>query len=196
MIAVVKYDAGNVLSLVNALRRCGVDEYELTSDPDVLQVADKVLLPGVGDASVALASLLSLGLDKTLLSLKCPVLGICVGMQVLCRQCEEGDVDGLGVFSADVTRVKAEDPSLKIPHMGWNRLENMRSGLFDGIPEGTFMYFVHSFRAEVCPDTVASSVHGSLFSAALAKDNFYGTQFHPEKSGPAGARLIQNFLSL
>lgn len=196
MIAVVKYDAGNVLSLVNALRRCGVDEYELTSDQAVLQVADKVLLPGVGDASVALASLRSLGLDMTLLSLKCPVLGICVGMQVLCRHCEEGDVDGLGVFSADVTRFKAEDPSLKIPHMGWNRLENMRSGLFDGIPEGTFMYFVHSFRAEVCPDTVASSVHGSLFSAALAKDNFYGTQFHPEKSGPAGARLIQNFLSL
>jgi glutamine amidotransferase len=196
MIAIVKYDAGNVLSLINALRRCGAPEFELTADPDRLRMADKVLLPGVGDASVALRSLRDLGLDEVVRSLKCPVLGICVGMQVLCRHCEEGNVDGLGIFDAQVTRFIPGDPQVKIPHIGWNKLEGMRTDLFKGIPEGSFMYFVHSYRAEVCRDTVATTVHGAPFSAAMAKDNFYGTQFHPEKSGPAGSALIKNFLAL
>jgi len=196
MIAIVKYDAGNVLSLINALRRCGVTEYELTSDPATLMSADKVLLPGVGDASVALASLRSLGLDSVVTSLECPVLGICVGMQILCRHCEEGDAEGLGIFDAVITRFNIEEPGMKIPHMGWNQLTNMRTGLFEGLDEGSFMYFVHSYRAGICPDTIAETVHGRAFSSALAKDNFYGTQFHPEKSGPAGALVLNNFLAL
>lgn len=196
MIAVVRYDAGNVLSVVNALRRCGVTEFELTADPETIKTADKVILPGVGDASVALASLRALGLEPVIRSLTCPVLGICVGMQVLCRHCEEGDVDGLGLFDAEVNRFSLDDPSLKIPHMGWNQLRDMRTPLFKGLDEGSFVYFVHSFRAELSPDTIASTVYGTAFSAALAKDNFYGTQFHPEKSGPSGALIIKNFLAL
>ena len=196
MIAVVRYDAGNVLSLVNALRRCGVTEFELTSDPDVIESADKVILPGVGDASVALSSLRSLGLDSSIKSLKCPVLGICVGMQVLCRHCEEGNVDGLGIFDTEVSRFKLDDPGLKIPHMGWNQLREMRGPLFAGLSDGAYVYYVHSFRAELCADTIATTSHGNSFSAALAHDNYYGTQFHPEKSGPIGALIIKNFLAL
>ena len=186
MIAVVRYDAGNVLSVVNALRRCGVEEFELTSDPEAIKNADKVILPGVGDASVALSSLRSLGLDPVIRSLTCPVLGICVGMQVLCRHCEEGEV----------SRFNLEDPGLKIPHMGWNQLKDMRTPLLKGLPDGSYVYFVHSFRAELSRDTIATTVYGSPFSAALAKDNFFGTQFHPEKSGSSGALIIKNFLAL
>lgn len=196
MIAVVRYDAGNVLSVVNALRRCGVEEFELTSDLEAIKNADKVILPGVGDASVALSSLRSLGLDPVIRSLTCPVLGICVGMQVLCRHCEEGDVDGLGIFDTAVSRFDLEDPGLKIPHMGWNQLKDMRTPLFKGLPDGSYVYFVHSFRAELSRDTIATTVYGSPFSAALAKDNYFGTQFHPEKSGPSGALIIKNFLAL
>ena len=196
MIAVVRYDAGNVLSIVNALRRCGVTEFELTSDPCLISAAEKVILPGVGDASVALSSLRSLGLDSVITSLKNPVLGICVGMQVLCSHCEEGDVDGLGIFDTEVSRFESDDPGLKIPHVGWNQIRNPRGPLFAGLAVGTFMYFVHSFRAGLCDGTIASTEHGTPFSAALAKDNFYGTQFHPEKSGPAGALVIKNFLAL
>ena len=196
MIAVVRYDAGNVLSVVNALRRCGVEEFELTSDPEVIKNADKVILPGVGDASVALSSLRSLGLDAVISSLTCPVLGICVGMQVLCRHCEEGDVDGLGIFDTEVSRFNLDDTGLKIPHMGWNQLRDMRTPLFKGLPDGAYVYFVHSFRAGLSRDTIATTIYGAPFSAALAKDNFFGTQFHPEKSGPSGALIIKNFLAL
>ncbi|MBQ8061481.1 MAG: imidazole glycerol phosphate synthase subunit HisH [Bacteroidales bacterium] len=196
MIAIVDYDAGNVRSLINALRRVGVSEWELTSDPELLMSADRVLLPGVGDASVALASLRFLGLDSVIPSLKCPVLGICVGMQVMCRGSEEGDAVGLGIFDTDVVRFIPGDPSVKIPHMGWNSLTGLKSPLFDGLAEGTFMYFVHSYYAGICDCTVAASEHSVPFSAALCKDNFFGTQFHPEKSGSDGARLLHNFLSL
>ena len=156
--------------------------------------ADKVLLPGVGDASVALASLRSLGLDSVIPSLKCPVLGICVGMQVMCRHSEEGDAAGLGIFGTDVVRFRSDDPSVKIPHMGWNSLTVLKSPLFKGLREGSFMYFVHSFYAGICDCTVAASEHSVKFSAALCKDNFYGTQFHPEKSGMDGAALLKYFL--
>ncbi len=196
MIAIVDYDAGNVRSLINALRRIGATEWELTSAPWRLMAADKVLLPGVGDASVALASLRSLGLDSVIPSLKCPVLGICVGMQVMCRHSEEGDAAGLGIFGTDVVRFRSDDPSVKIPHMGWNSLTGLKSPLFKGLREGSFMYFVHSFYAGICDCTVAASEHSVKFSAALCKDNFYGTQFHPEKSGMDGAALLKNFLSL
>lgn len=196
MIAIVKYDAGNVLSVINALRRLGVTEWELTSDPSRLMNADKVLLPGVGDASVALGCLRSLGLDSVILSLKRPVLGICVGMQILCRHSEEGDTDCLGVFDTDVCRFLPGDQGLKVPHMGWNRVEGLKSGLFDGINEGAYMYYVHSYYAGICQDTIASTVHGVPFSAALCRGNFFGTQFHPEKSGSDGARVLKNFLEL
>ena len=156
--------------------------------------ADKVLLPGVGDASVALASLRSLGLDSVIPSLKCPVLGICVGMQVMCRHSEEGDAAGLGIFGTDVVRFRSDDPSVKIPHMGWNSLTVLKSPLFKGLREGSFMYFVHSFYAGICDCTVAASEHSVKFSAVLCKDNFYGTQFHPEKSGMDGAALLKYFL--
>lgn len=156
--------------------------------------ADKVLLPGVGDASVALASLRSLGLDSVIPSLKCPVLGICVGMQVMCRHSEEGDAAGLGIFGTDVVRFRSDDPSVKIPHMGWNSLTGLKSPLFKGLREGSFMYFVHSFYAGICVCTVAASEHSVKFSAALCKDNFYGTQFHTEKSGMDGAALLKYFL--
>ena len=196
MIAIVDYDAGNVRSVINALRRSGVTEWNLTSDAAELMSADKVLLPGVGDASVAISSLRSLGLDTVILSLKCPVLGICVGMQLMCRHSEEGDADGLGLFDAEVRRFRRADPCQKIPHMGWNQVYGLKTGLFNGISEGTEMYFVHSFHAGLCESTIAATDHIVTFSSALAKDNFFGTQFHPEKSGPDGARVIQNFLSL
>lgn len=196
MIAIVSYDAGNVLSIINALARLGVEDWELTSDAKRLALADKVILPGVGDASVALASLRSLGLDSAIRSLTCPVLGICVGMQVLCRHCEEGDAEGLGVFRADVSRFSPGDPELKIPHMGWNQVHQMRTPLFEEVPSGAYMYYVHSYRAGLCPDTIAQTTHGEPFSAALSNGNFYGTQFHPEKSGSFGARVLKNFLEL
>ncbi|MBR1927490.1 MAG: imidazole glycerol phosphate synthase subunit HisH [Bacteroidales bacterium] len=196
MIAIVRYDAGNVLSVINALRRLGVTEWDLTSDPSRLMEADKVLLPGVGDASVALRSLRSLGLDSVILSLQRPVLGICVGMQILCRHTEEGDVGCLGVFDTDVRRFVPGDQGLKVPHMGWNQVEGLSSALFDDTNEGTYMYYVHSYYAGICSDTIASTVHGVRFSAALHRGNFFGTQFHPEKSGSSGARVLKNFLGL
>ncbi len=196
MIAIVEYEAGNVRSVINALRRCGVAEWTLTSDPSALMLADKVILPGVGDASVALSSLRSLGLDLVIPKLECPVLGICVGMQVMCSHSEEGDVEGLGIFDADVRRFKRKDPEQKIPHMGWNSIQALRSPLFNGIGEGSFVYYVHSYYAGLCDDTIATTGHIVPFSAALGKGNFYGTQFHPEKSGPYGAMILDNFLGL
>ena len=195
MIAVVDYEAGNVRSVLNALRRCGVDEIVLTSSEDLLRKADKVILPGVGDASVALESLRTVGLDRILLSLERPVLGICVGMQLLCERTEEGNAEGLGVFRTSVRRFEPTG-DLKIPHMGWNTLQALRSPLFDGLDEGTYVYYVHSYYAGICPDTIAETSHGIPFSAALRRGRFYGTQFHPEKSGSAGARILQNFLAL
>lgn len=196
MIAIVEYEAGNVRSVINALRRCGVAEWTLTSDPSALMLADKVILPGVGDASVALASLRSLGLDLVIPKLECPVLGICVGMQVMCRHSDEGDVEGLGIFNADVMRFKREEPEQKIPHMGWNSIHDISSPLFKGIGEDSFVYYVHSYYAGLSENTIATTGHIVPFSAALGKGNFYGTQFHPEKSGPTGAMILDNFLSL
>lgn len=196
MIAVVDYEAGNVRSVMNALRRCGVGEAALTADPLVLAAADKVILPGVGDASVALASLRESGLDTVLRTLTRPVLGICVGMQILCERTEEGDAEGLGIFRTQVRRFERTDPSLKIPHMGWNTLTDRRSPLFAGFASDPFVYYVHSFYADLCPDTVARTVHGRPFSAALQRGLYFGSQFHPEKSGPAGERILRNFLAL
>ena len=195
MIAIVDYDAGNIRSVAGALERLG-QQYELTADPERLLAADRVILPGVGNAAHALESLHQRGLCEVIRSLRRPVLGICVGLQILCRDSEEGPVEGLGVFDAHVRRFP-DEPQIKVPHMGWNALGNLDGKLMKGLQSGTFVYFVHSYYPSLCQDTVATCRHGStLFSAALRYENFYGTQFHPEKSGDAGSRILQNFIDL
>lgn len=194
MIAIIDYDTGNLRSVENALRRLGA-EYVLTSDREVIAAADKVILPGVGEASSSMAKLRERGLDMLIPTLRQPVLGICIGMQLMCRHSEEGDADCLSIFNADVRRLHADPEHLvKVPHTGWDRLESLGGALFRNIPEGVYVYFVHSFAAGVCDDTSAICRSGTAFSAALARDNFYGVQFHPEKSGTAGERIIKNFL--
>lgn len=195
MIAIVDYDAGNIRSVAGALERLG-QQYELTADPERLLAADRVILPGVGNAAHALESLRQKGLCEVIRSLRRPVLGICVGLQILCRDSEEGPVEGLGVFDAHVRRFP-DEPQIKVPHMGWNALGNLDGKLMKGLQSSTFVYFVHSYYPSLCQDTVATCRHGStLFSAALRYENFYGTQFHPEKSGDAGSRILQNFIDL
>jgi len=195
MIAIIDYDAGNIRSVGNALERLGA-EYELTADPARILAADKVILPGVGNAARAMENLRGRGLCELVKSLRRPVLGICVGMQLMCRDSEEGPVQGLGLFDAHVRRF-SETPGAKVPHMGWNAIGNLDSKLFKGLPGGSFVYFVHSYYAGTGPDTIATCRHGEqLFSAALKYENFYGTQFHPEKSGSVGAAILQNFLAL
>jgi len=195
MIAIIDYEAGNICSVRNALDRLGA-EYVLTADPAVIEAAGKVILPGVGNAASAMASLRERGLCDVVRSLRQPVLGICVGMQLMCRSSEEGPVDGLGIFDARVRRFPYM-PEAKVPHMGWNCIGNLESRLFKDLQGGTYVYFVHSYYAGLCPDTIATCRHGEvLFSAALRWENFYGTQFHPEKSGSAGASILQNFLAL
>lgn len=194
MIAILDYKMGNLRSVENALKRLGA-EFTVTDDANVIRSADKVLMPGVGNAAEAMENLRAASLVDVVRSLRRPVLGICVGMQVMCRHSEEGDVDCLNLFDA---RVKRFEPSadLKVPHMGWNRIGNLESKLFKGIDGGEYVYFVHSYYPELCSDTIATSRHGVMFSAALKYENFYGTQFHPEKSGDVGERIIENFLRL
>ena len=195
MIAIIDYDAGNIRSVGNALQRLGA-EYELTADPARILAADKVILPGVGNAAEAMAHLRERGLCELIRSLRRPVLGICVGMQLMCRDSEEGPTQALGIFDAHVRRF-TETPDAKVPHMGWNALGNLDSKLFKGLKGGAYVYFVHSYYPGLCPDTVATCRHGDrLFSAALKYENFYGTQFHPEKSGSVGAAILRNFLAL
>lgn len=195
MIAIVDYDAGNIKSVMNALRRVGA-EFELTADPERIKAASKVILPGVGNASEAMRSLREKGLADVVRGLRKPVLGICVGMQIMCRRSEEGDAVCLGLFDTDVTRFAPEE-GVKVPHMGWNSISNLESKLFKGLDEGSYVYFVHTFRPGLCTDTIATCRHGSdLFSAALKYENFYGTQFHPEKSGSIGEAILKNFLAL
>ena len=194
MIAIVDYKMGNLRSVENALRRLGAD-FTVTADADVIRRADKVLLPGVGNAAEAMENLRAAGLVEVIRSLRQPVLGICVGMQVMCRHSEEGDVDCLGIFDARVKRF-TPSPELKVPHMGWNKIGNLETKLFKDLEGGSYVYFVHSYYPELCPDTIATATHGVMFSAALKYENFYGTQFHPEKSGDVGERIIANFLKL
>lgn len=194
MIAIVDYKMGNLRSVENALRRLGAD-FTVTADADVIRRADKVLLPGVGNAAEAMDNLRAADLVDVIRSLRQPVLGICVGMQVMCRHSEEGDVDCLGIFDARVKRF-VPAPDVKVPHMGWNRIGNLETKLFKDLDGGSYVYFVHSYYPELCPDTIATATHGVMFSAALKYENFYGTQFHPEKSGDAGERIISNFLKL
>lgn len=192
MIAIIDYGMGNIRSLGNALTRLGA-EWVLTADRDVIRGADRVILPGVGNAAQAMANLTSLGLPGVLVDLRRPVLGICVGMQVMCRHSDEGDVDCIGIFDAKVRRFP-DAPGIKVPHMGWSRINNLESKLFKGIDPGSYVYFVHSYCAPLCPDTIATARHSEMFSAALKYENFYGTQFHPEKSGAVGEVILKNFI--
>lgn len=196
MIAIIDYKAGNIRSVENALKRLGAD-YSLTSDPDVIKRADHVILPGVGEASSAMASLTSTGLIPVIKSLTCPVLGICIGMQLMCSFSEEGDTECLGIFSPAVCRFP-EVPGVKIPHTGWDTVSDLKGPLFRNIPEKSFVYYVHSYCPAVAAEqTVAVTEYsGVRFSGALQRDNFFGTQFHPEKSGPVGAEILRNFIEM
>ena len=194
MIAIVDYKMGNLRSVENTLKRLGA-EFVVTADADVIRAADRVLLPGVGNAAEAMENLRQAGLCEVIRSLRRPVLGICVGMQVMCRHSEEGDTDCLNIFDAHVKRF-IPNAELKVPHMGWNQIGNLETKLFKGLEGGSYVYFVHSYYPELCPDTIATSRHGVMFSAALKYENFYGTQFHPEKSSDVGERIIENFLKL
>lgn len=194
-VAVVKYNAGNIYSVIHALQRLGVTPI-LTDNPEELQKADKVLFPGQGEASNAMRYLKEHNLDKVIRDLKNPILGICIGQQLMCRHSEEGNTDCLGIFDVDVLKFQPKKHEDKVPHMGWNQLENPTSELFKGFTEGEFVYFVHSFYVPVCENTIATTNYILPYSAALHKDNFYATQFHPEKSGSVGERIIKNFLEL
>ena len=206
MIAIVDYDAGNIRSVVNALSRVGAQDVILTSDAVRLRAADKVILPGVGEASTAMKALQSCGLAEVIPTLTQPVLGICVGAQLMCAGSEEGDVRCMGIFPAEVRRF-IETATEKVPHMGWDSLQEpslssgaksrvLSSPLFAGLDESPYVYFVHSYYPEICADTIATATHGVTFSAALSRDNFFACQFHPEKSGPVGETILKNFLSI
>lgn len=196
MIAVVDYDTGNLCSVCNALGRIGA-QYCVTSNIDTIRSADRVLLPGVGEASSAMEKLRERDLCRVIKQLSQPVLGICIGMQLMCRSSEEGNAECLGIFDTAVRRfLPNKEEGVKVPHMGWNSIENLRSSLFKGVSEGAFVYFVHSFAADINDDCIAKSANGRQFAAALAKDNFFGTQFHPEKSGDIGDAVLRNFMNL
>ncbi len=194
-IAVVKYNAGNIYSVDHALRRLGV-EAVITSDKEKLMSADKVIFPGQGEAANTMNFLRANGMDQLIKDLRQPVLGICIGMQLMCRHSEEGDVDCLGIFDAEVKRFRPEKHEDKVPHMGWNTLTDTRSELFKGLDREEFVYFVHSFYVPLCEHTAARTEYILPYSSALQKDNFYATQFHPKKSGVVGERILRNFLDL
>ena len=193
-VAIVKYNAGNIYSVVNALKRMGIDPL-LTDDAEQLQKADRVLFPGQGEASGAMEYLKARRLDEVIRNLRQPVLGICIGQQLLCRHSEEGDTDCIGIFDAEVKRFQPARHEDKVPCMGWNWLHDTKSPLMQGI-EGEYVYFVHSYFVPVCSETIATADYILPYSAAMHKDNFYTCQFHPEKSGRVGEQIIKNFLSI
>jgi len=196
-VAIVKYNAGNIYSVVNALRRLGVEPL-LTDDAEQLQRADRVLFPGQGEARGAMEYLKARRLDDVIRSLRQPVLGICVGQQLLCRHSEEGDVDCIGIFDADVKRFQPQRHEDKVPCMGWNelKLKGEECPLFEGLGDHPWAYFVHSYYVPLCADTAAVADYILPYSAAMHKDNFYACQFHPEKSGTVGEKIIKNFLDI
>ena len=194
-VAVVKYNAGNIRSVDYALKRLGV-EAVITADKEELQSADKVIFAGVGEAETTMNHLKATGLDELIKNLRQPVFGICLGMQLMCRYSEEGEVGCLNIFDVDVKRFVPQKHEDKVPHMGWNTIGKTNSKLFEGFTEEEFVYFVHSFYVPVCDFTAATTDYIHPFSAALHKDNFYATQFHPEKSGKTGEKILTNFLNL
>ena len=191
-IAVIKYNAGNIGSVANALERLGQD-CTVTDDPDEIRNADKVIFPGVGEASNTMMYLKDKGLDILIPDLKQPVLGICLGMQLMCGWSEEGDTPAMGIFPE---KVKLFRGSVKVPHMGWNAIRFSPGRLFKGLDQECYVYFVHSYFAETGKDTLATTFYGDLFSAALYRENFYAVQFHPEKSGEVGQIILRNFIEL
>lgn len=196
-IAVIKYNAGNIRSVANALGRIGAS-YEITADADAIRAADRVIFPGVGEAATTMRYLRANGLDKLICSLKQPVLGICLGMQLMCEHSEEGDADCLGIFKVPVKRfiLPAENPqNIKVPHMGWNQITDLKSSLLTPDLEGEYVYYVHSYYVPVNEYTIATTNHIHPYSAAIRKGNFMATQFHPEKSGAVGEKILKNFIS-
>jgi glutamine amidotransferase len=193
---IIKYNAGNIRSVMFALDRLGV-EGVVTDDPEAIKAADKVIFPGVGEASSAMRYLQERKLDQLITSLKQPVLGICLGMQLMCKHSEENDTNCLGIFDVPVKRFQSPvDNLLKIPQIGWNNVTGLYSTMFEHVPENSYMYFVHSYYAALSPYTVATANYVINYSAALQKDNFYAVQFHPEKSAGEGQKILENFLKL
>jgi len=193
---IIKYNAGNIRSVMFALDRIGVEGI-VTDDPEAIKSADKVIFPGVGEASTAMNYLKERNLDKLIKDLKQPVLGICLGMQLMCKHSEENNTPCLGIFDVDVKRFTSPvDNLLKIPQIGWNNITGLYSTMFEQVPENSYMYFVHSYYAALGPDTVATTNYVINYSAGLQKDNFYAVQFHPEKSATVGQKILENFLKL
>ena len=195
-IVIIKYNAGNIMSVDYALQRLGI-QAEVTNDKEKIRVSDKVIFPGVGEASTTMAFLKEHRLDEMIASLKQPVLGICLGMQLMCSHSTENDVNCIGIFDEKVVRFMPEpgrENINKVPHMGWNAITGCQSPLFDETIENQYVYFVHSYYATLGEHTIASCDYITPFSAAMQKDNFYATQFHPEKSGPVGERILKNFI--
>ena len=194
-IAIIDYNAGNVQSVQFALERLGVDSF-LTNQSEEIAKADKVIFPGVGEASTTMQHLKNLGLDKMIPQLKQPVLGICLGMQLLCEHSEENDTPCLGIIPQRVVRFQPENANIKVPHMGWNTISNLKSEIFSEEISEEFVYFVHSYYVELGKHTIATTDYVQPFSAALQKDNFFATQFHPERSGSVGAKILENFVKI
>ena len=200
-VAIIKYNAGNIYSVYCACRRLGHDAV-ITDDPVVIRQADRVIFPGVGEARAAMQHLNQTGLADVIRGLRQPVLGICIGMQLLCSHSEEGDVDCLGIFDVPVVRFRPSSKEFKVPQMGWNTIEKFEmtaeignsNRLFINLHEGDYVYYVHSFHVPICSYTIAQTDYDGFYSAALHKDNFWATQFHPEKSGPVGEQILRNFL--
>jgi glutamine amidotransferase len=191
-IVIINYGAGNIQSIKFAIERLGF-EAVLSNDWTEIKAADRVIFPGVGEASFAMKMLIDSGLDVLIPTLKQPVLGICLGMQLMCNKSEEGNTTGLGIFDVDVIKFT---PKVKVPQMGWNQIYNLKSTLFKGINENEYMYLVHSFYAPNCSEAISTTNYEVEYASALQKDNFYGTQFHPEKSGDVGEQILANFLKI
>jgi len=194
-IVIIQYNAGNIQSVLYALERIGVSAM-VTDRADLIQTADKVIFPGVGEASTAMQYLKERNLDTLISELKQPVLGICLGMQLMCTHSTENDTACLGIFEEQVKQFETSDPTIKVPQIGWNTITALKTSLFKGIAENSFSYFVHGYYAAKGKHTIATTNYIQEYSSALHKDNFYGVQFHPEKSALVGERIIQNFLSL